>query len=144
MLSKILVGISIAGLIGTISLGWLLKNQYEENGLLQARNSELNLQLEDMALANSVLNKQIDSLLAEKNLLISQIRDGENEKRRIRSQLEVTNHELREALSNSPEFRTYEIPKPISDVVSRQLDRLWPDPADGSEDRNESGEAESP
>lgn len=144
MISKVLLGVSIAGLIGTLSLGWMLKNQYKENGLLQARNSELNVQIEDLALANSVLNMQIDSLLAEKELLIAQIREGESEKRRIRSQLEVTNNELREALSNSPEFRTYQVPEPVSIVVGRQLDRLWPTPSNDSENRNAGGEAASP
>lgn len=144
MVSKILLSISIAGLIVSSGLGWLLKNQYEENGILEARNTELSRHIDDLALANSNLNKQIDSLLAEKEWLVDQIRQGEDQKRKIRSQLEVSNDELQKALSESPDFNSYPLPDPVSDVVGRQLERLWPDSTNGSENRNASSETDSP
>lgn len=144
MISKTLIGISTASLILSLSLGWLLKGQYEKNGALETQNSQLNIEVKDLALSNSILNTRIDELLTGNKLLISQIRQGEDQKRLIRDELEATTNELRKALSDSPEFQSYPLPARVSGAVSRQLDRLWPASSDSGENRNEDSEADSP
>jgi|GEM_PF-5339256 len=144
MFSKILIGISTASVITTLSLGFLLKNQYEENGLLHSDIAEMGLKLEDMSTTNAIMNVRIDELIYEGEWLVGRIRKGEDQKRVIRSQLEVTNNELKKALSDSPEFEAYLLPDPVVGVIDRQLSRLWPKNADGSKDRNASSEADSP
>lgn len=144
MLSKILLGLSITSLVCSFSLGWLLKNQYQENGKLHQSLNELSRDIADFELANLVLSNQIDSLLAESEWLVAKIKTSEDQKRQIRSQLEVTNNELRKALSNSPEFEAYQLPDPVARVIDSQLSRLWPKNADSGENRNQGRQTASP
>lgn len=144
MISKTLIGFSMASLILILSLGGLLKGQYEKNGALETQNSRLNTEIKDMSLSNSVLNTRIDELLTGNKLLISQIRQGEDQKRLIRDELEVTANALHKALSDSPEFQSYPLPDPVARVIGSQLGRLWPKDADGSENRNQDRQTESP